>query len=551
MKKIQKWPVCVLAAAAAAFVLPAAASAADPGELIVNGTDIAAETDKTVECGNGTASYDEVSNTLTLTNAELTQTEAGGHSLIDNATGKELIIKLEGRNTAELNDYNGILIQSDPALTISGNGSLYMDGGNSNNYLQFIASQGSITVDGAFISMENGANTGIGSSGGNITLKNKAQITGDTGQILYARQGKLLIENSTVKTPGEGSDTGVTGFTAIWVKDLEITGSSVAAEAATAIAADGNTVISSSDVTVNSTRTAGSGNPGLYIVGSLHVTDSEIQASSAKHCGIYGGGDITITGGSIKAQAGESGYGIFSGGSLTMSGLITVDASGPRTPDYGVSSGGNGTLAIRTEENTDGTKYDVVAGESEQTAAALTDSPYAGGTDITADINRASYFKITKHVHVFDQEVIDDVYYAGGGCDSAQLYYKSCACGEAGTETFAGAPAPGYTLAHVEGKAPTASDSGYEEYWKCSVCGQMFADGAGTIPIDEPRMIPAKGSDSSGSGSTGTGGGSAQTAGTVKTGDQNSVSVWMYAVWMCAAAGVIAGILAAKKRKIK
>lgn len=43
-----------------------------------------------------------------------------------------------------------------------------------------------------------------------------------------------------------------------------------------------------------------------------------------------------------------------------------------------------------------------------------------------------------------------------------------------------------HKLDKVDAKDPTCTEDGYEAYWKCSVCGQLFSDDKGTNKIDTP-----------------------------------------------------------------
>lgn len=74
------------------------------------------------------------------------------------------------------------------------------------------------------------------------------------------------------------------------------------------------------------------------------------------------------------------------------------------------------------------------------------------------------------HTHVFDKEVATDAYKATDAiCTAKATYYKSCACGEKGTETFeAGELAP-HTWAPATCTAPKT----------CSVCGATEGDALG------------------------------------------------------------------------
>ena len=47
-----------------------------------------------------------------------------------------------------------------------------------------------------------------------------------------------------------------------------------------------------------------------------------------------------------------------------------------------------------------------------------------------------------------------------------------------------------HVLAKIDKVEPTSESVGYEAYWKCSECGKMFSDEAGTAEISEPVEIP-------------------------------------------------------------
>lgn len=70
------------------------------------------------------------------------------------------------------------------------------------------------------------------------------------------------------------------------------------------------------------------------------------------------------------------------------------------------------------------------------------------------------------HTHVFDQEVVADRYLASkANCTDPAKYYKSCKCGEKGTEPFTS----GAALGHTEG---TAWEKNATHHWHiCTVAG--------------------------------------------------------------------------------
>lgn len=98
------------------------------------------------------------------------------------------------------------------------------------------------------------------------------------------------------------------------------------------------------------------------------------------------------------------------------------------------------------------------------------------------------------HTHVFDREVADAKYLVSEAtCIAKAVYYKSCACGEKGTETFEYGEYVAHTLVKTDRVEPTCIENGTEAYWTCSACGKLFSDENGTTEIGEPVAIPATG----------------------------------------------------------
>ena len=70
------------------------------------------------------------------------------------------------------------------------------------------------------------------------------------------------------------------------------------------------------------------------------------------------------------------------------------------------------------------------------------------------------------HTHVFDKEIAEDQYLASkASCTDPAKYYKSCKCGEKGTETFTS----GEKLGHTEGTAWEKDATGH--WHTCTVAG--------------------------------------------------------------------------------
>ena len=89
------------------------------------------------------------------------------------------------------------------------------------------------------------------------------------------------------------------------------------------------------------------------------------------------------------------------------------------------------------------------------------------------------------HVHVYDKEVATEDYLkAAATCTEAAVYYKSCACGAEGTETFTSGSALGHDYtqkfedaAHLKTAASNCTE--YNVYWyACSRCDANAKDDA-------------------------------------------------------------------------
>ena len=78
------------------------------------------------------------------------------------------------------------------------------------------------------------------------------------------------------------------------------------------------------------------------------------------------------------------------------------------------------------------------------------------------------------------------------------MYYKSCACGEKGTETFEYGEYAAHTLFKTDRVEPTCIENGTEAYYACSNCDKIFADANANREIDAPAEIDALGHDTEG-----------------------------------------------------
>lgn len=80
------------------------------------------------------------------------------------------------------------------------------------------------------------------------------------------------------------------------------------------------------------------------------------------------------------------------------------------------------------------------------------------------------------HTHDYSKEVVDAKYLKDAAtCTTKAVYYKSCECGEKGTETFESGDAS-HSVTKTEAAAATCTAAGNNEYWTCSVCTKLFAE---------------------------------------------------------------------------
>ncbi len=98
-----------------------------------------------------------------------------------------------------------------------------------------------------------------------------------------------------------------------------------------------------------------------------------------------------------------------------------------------------------------------------------------------------------EHTHSFTKEVVDAKYLKSEAtCTAKAVYYKSCECGEAGTETFETGTTLAHSLTKTNATLPSCTESGNIDYWTCSSCNSIFSDASGTTAIAAAdTVIPA------------------------------------------------------------
>lgn len=94
-----------------------------------------------------------------------------------------------------------------------------------------------------------------------------------------------------------------------------------------------------------------------------------------------------------------------------------------------------------------------------------------------------------KHVPAKAPTCMEDGYEEHWRCEVCGKLYADESAATQTTEEAVKQAAHGHKLKAIEGKEPTYMEEGYEPYWVCTVCGQLFADANGAQPITEPKAI--------------------------------------------------------------
>lgn len=262
MSKTRKLIGLAAALAFAMVMLPAAAFAdTTQYDLFVNGEQFTSER-LTIECGEGTATYNPATQTLALNNASITNVADQG-GIASNLAG-DLTITLQGSNCITFDDNMGIMASGN--VEIQGPGSLAINVAGEN--MDGISVTGDVSVRATNLAVKAPGGVGIASDG-TVSIDN-AHVT---SAALHAGIDaiNLFIENGSVVDISAAEDRrnaafishrgGTTGG------DLHITNSSVVAK---------------------------SFFPGLFADGNLAISGGSVQSTSTANSALWASGDLTI-----------------------------------------------------------------------------------------------------------------------------------------------------------------------------------------------------------------------------------------------------------------
>lgn len=265
MSKIRKLIGFALALAFTMAMLPAMAFAdTSYYDLYVNGERFTSD-NLAIECGEGTATYDPATQTLTLDNASITN--ALGSGGIYSGLTSDLNIVLQGESRITFDDNMGVMATGN--IELSGSGSLAIDVAGETR--DGISAAGNVSVHGTTLNINAPGGVGI-CSDGSVFVDN-ARLT---SHALYAGidAANLTINNSSVVD--------------ISATENNCNAAYISSRGGTT---GGNLSISNSNVVAKSLF------PGLFAERNLTIDGGSAQSTSTADAALWASGDLTIKGG--------------------------------------------------------------------------------------------------------------------------------------------------------------------------------------------------------------------------------------------------------------
>ena len=341
-----------------AGLLPTVAFAAENYDLYVNGEQFTSEK-LSIACGEGTASYDPNTKTLTLNNAAITN---GGKSDESPKYGirvvgdTDLTIKLSGTNS----------------ITLDNGGGIFADG-SSDNYN--IIGDGKLTINVKWDALY--------TLNGNISISEGAKLDITSAQgcgITSYNKGILSIDGAKVAVSSY--------YTAASAKELEIKNNS---EVVLIASADQFNAVYMGDENG---------------AGKIEIINSKVEATSY-YPALFTEGNLTVNGGEVKCTSTAD-------GAIWAKGNILIKGGAKVTTDSKYPMGGNGSFTVEeaeidaknTNENNIPAIFDesvpVIADGYKLTYAKAVDSEE---TEIDLLSSGTQYFALYKNVHFITKAV--------------------------------------------------------------------------------------------------------------------------------------------------
>lgn len=262
MSKAQKLISGIFALVFALAIAPTASFAATNYDLSVNGEHFTSEK-LTIQCGEGTATYDPDAQNLTLNNASITNAvDYGG---IDSELTSDLAITLQGSNQITFSDNIGIWTKG--SIIFRGSGSLA-------------------------ISVEGDTKDGI-SVGGDVTMQNTAVSIHSPGGLGIACDGTVSLDDTQLTSNGlyagiDAADLVIKNGCTVNISATEQNCNAAYINSTDSSA--GNISISDSAIIAKSLF------PGLFASGNMTIDGGTLQATSTVDSPLWAKGNIAIKG---------------------------------------------------------------------------------------------------------------------------------------------------------------------------------------------------------------------------------------------------------------
>lgn len=262
MSKAQKLLSGIFAFAFALAIAPTASFAATDYNLSVNGERFTSEK-LTIQCGEGTATYDPATQNLTLNNASITNAvDYGG---IDSELTSGLTITLQGSSQITFSDNIGIWAEG--SVIFCGSGSLAI-------------SVAGDTMDGISV-------------GDDVTMQNTTVSIHSPGGLGIACDGTVSLNNTQLTS--NGLYAGIDAANLVIKNGCTVNIS--AAEQNCNAAYINSTDSSAGNINIsNSTVAAKSLFPGLFATGNMTIDGGTLQATSTVDSPLWVKGNIAIKG---------------------------------------------------------------------------------------------------------------------------------------------------------------------------------------------------------------------------------------------------------------
>lgn len=461
-------------------LMPATALAAGTATVKINGQVL--QDGIEVQCGDGTAVWDEESGTLTLDNATINQDSSTSPGTpVLRADNVDLKIVLIGENTITSTTQRPVYLTSGE-YTIQGseNDSLIIE--TDSDGLQIEG--GNLTIDGCKIDITSSSYGGMICLGkyntgefGILTIQNGANIDINSFENTLMSEYGLSITDSTVNATARSNYQDWSTCAVSSYGNLSIANSAVTAAAN----GDAANAIYGGTISINNSEGAA-------------VTTSQINAYPA----LCAGGDIDITNHSSVSANSASTIGIWSsGGAIEIQNSIAKvtandEWSAIRGDNGGVTINGSWVEAFGNEVSSELTSSDsAIFLNNEGTVSGSLTLP--GSVTVSEDMQLSipedssitvpDGVTFTNHGQI---ELLGELAVNGGSivCDSHVGGTATCTskavCDICGEEYGNLVP---HNLTKTEEKDATCTADGNTAYWICSECDKYFADADGKTEV--------------------------------------------------------------------